>query len=58
MKKFLLPILILAFAFIYWNTNSEKPNVFFTIIGVIILVIGLIKFSSKIESNHKEKDDE
>ena len=58
MKKIVFPILILAFIFIYWNANSEKPNMIFTIIGVVVLVVGLIKLSSKIESNHKEKEDE
>lgn len=58
MKKIVIPILILAFGFIYWNANSEKPNVIFTVIGVVVLVFGLIQLSSKIESNNKEKDDE
>lgn len=58
MKKIVIPILILAFGFIYWNANSEKPNVIFTVIGVAVVVLGLIKLSSKIESNHKEKEDE
>lgn len=58
MKKFIIPILILSFIGIYINVNSEKPNVFFTIIGVAVIVYGMIKLSSKIESNHKDEDDE
>lgn len=57
MKKFILPILIVAFFVAFWNQNSEKPNLFITIISVLVFMFGMMKLSEKVPPKNDDSDD-
>jgi amino acid permease len=56
MRKFLIPLMIVAFFVAFWNQSNAKPNVFITIIAVVIFMFGMMKFSTKIPPKDKEDD--
>lgn len=56
MKKFIIPIMIIAIFIAFYEQNSPKPNVIITIICIAIFMFGLMKLSAKILP--KDEDDE
>ncbi|WP_395063709.1 hypothetical protein [Flavobacterium sp.] len=56
MRKFLIPLMIVAFFVAFWNQSNAKPNLFITIISVVVFMFGMMKFSSKIPP--KDNDDD
>jgi hypothetical protein len=58
MKKLLIPILLIAFFVAFWNQNSEKSNLYITIIAVLIFMFGMMKLSVKVPPKDDENDSE
>ncbi len=58
MKKLLIPILLIAFFVAFWNQNSEKPNLYITIIAVLIFMFGMMKLSAKVPPKDDKNDSE
>ncbi len=56
MKKILIPILLIAFFVAFWNQNNEKPNLYITIISVLIFMFGMMKLSAKVPPKDDEND--
>lgn len=56
MKKILIPILLIAFFIAFWNQNSEQPNLYITIISVLLFMYGMMKLSAKVPPKDDEND--
>ncbi len=56
MKKFIIPIMIVAVFIAFYQQNTPKPNVIITVICVVIFMLGMMKLSAKIPP--KDEDDE
>ncbi|WP_298393107.1 hypothetical protein [Flavobacterium sp.] len=56
MKKILIPILIVAFFVAFWNQNNEQPNLYITIISVIVFMFGMMKLSAKVPPKNDDND--
>lgn len=56
MKKILIPILIVAFFVAFWNQNNEQPNLYITIISVLVFMFGMMKLSAKVPPKNDEHD--
>lgn len=57
MKKLFIPIMILAFVVAFYNQREVKPNVFITVIAVVIFMFGMMKLSAKVPSKNQDDDD-
>lgn len=57
MKKLFIPITIIAFIVAFYNQRMEQPNVFITVIAVVIFMLGMMKLSSKLPSKNEEEND-
>ena len=54
MKKILVPIMAIAIFFAFFEQSKEIPNLFITIIAMVIFMIGMIKLMSKVPSKKPE----
>ncbi|MES2747918.1 MAG: hypothetical protein V4648_06050 [Bacteroidota bacterium] len=57
MKKIIFPLMLVAFLIAFYNQESEKPNVFITVIAVAIFMFGMMKLSANTPSKNQEDDD-
>lgn len=58
MKKFIIPIMVVAiFVALYQQASNEK-NVYIMVIAIIIFMIGMMKLSAKTPSKNQDKDDD
>lgn len=57
MKKFLIPIMIIAILVAFFEQVSDDKNVYITVIAIVIFMFGMMRLSSKTPSKNQEKDD-
>ena len=58
MKKFIIPIMVVAiFVALYQQASNEK-NVYIMVIAIIIFMIGMMKLSAKTPSKNQDKEDD
>lgn len=59
MKKAILLILMLVVVgVLFWQQNSEQPNIWVQIMGFILLFYGMMRLSRKVPSKNQEEDQE
>jgi hypothetical protein len=58
MKKLLIPIMILAIGFAFYEQSKENSNVYIQIIAIIIFMYGMMRLSAKIPSKNEDNLDE
>jgi hypothetical protein len=58
MKKFLLPIMIIAIIIAFYEQSLEKKNVYIQVISIVIFMIGMMKLSAKVPSKNQEKEED
>ena len=58
MKKFLIPIMIIAFGIAFYEQSKDKANIYIQIIAIIIFMFGMMKLSAKIPSKDDDNLDE
>lgn len=54
MKKFIIPLLFVAFFVAIMEQSKENPNVYILTLSVIIFIYGMIRLSAKTPSKHEE----
>ena len=54
MKKFLIPIMIIAIVIAFYEQSKEKSNLYIQIIAIVIFMYGMMRLSAKTPS----KDDD
>jgi len=57
-KKFLIPIMIVAICIAFYEQSKAEKNVFIIIIAIVIFMFGMMKLSAKTPSKNQNSDDE
>jgi hypothetical protein len=58
MKKFLIPIMIIAIIVaLYEQINAEK-NVYVMVVAIVVFMFGMMQLSAKTPSKNQDKEDE
>ncbi len=58
MKKWLLPIMIIAILIAFYEQSLEKKNVYISVIAIAVFMFGMMKLSAKTPSKNQDKEDE
>jgi nitrate/nitrite transporter NarK len=58
MKKFLIPIMVIAIIVaLYEQVNAEK-NVYVMVVAIVVFMFGMMQLSAKTPSKNQDKEDE
>lgn len=58
MRKFIIPIMVLAIIVaLYEQVNAEK-NVYIMVIAIVVFMMGMMQLSAKTPSKNQDKEDE
>lgn len=57
MKKFIIPLMILAIVVAFYEQVSNTGNVYITVIAIVVFMIGMMQLSAKTPSKNQEKED-
>lgn len=58
MRKFLIPILFISAFFAIYEQSKEHPNVYITVVAIVIFMFSMMRLSAKIPSKNQEKDND
>ena len=58
MKKFLIPIMIVAIVIAFYEQSKEKSNLYIMIIAIVIFMYGMMRLSAKTPSKNDDNLDE
>lgn len=58
MKKFLIPILIIAIMVALYEQSKEDKNVYVIVIAIVVFMLGMMRLSAKTPSKNQDKKDE
>ncbi|MBP4143015.1 hypothetical protein J3S90_14500 [Flavobacterium sp. P4023] len=58
MKKFIIPIMIVAIMVALYQQASAEKNVYIMVVAIVIFMIGMMKLSAKTPSKNQDKEDE
>ena len=58
MKKFLIPIMIIAFGVAFYEQSKEKSNLYIEIFAIVIFMYGMLRLSAKTPSKEDDNLDE
>jgi len=57
MKKFLIPILFISAFFALYEQSKDHPNVYITIVAVVIFMFSMMRLSAKVPSKNQDNDE-
>ena len=58
MRKFIIPIMVVAITIaLYEQVNAEK-NVYIMVISIVVFMMGMMQLSAKTPSKNQDKEDE
>lgn len=58
MKKFIIPIMIVAITIALYEQVSADKNVFIMVIAIVVFMMGMMQLSAKIPSKNQDKENE
>ena len=58
MKKFIIPIMIVAITIALYEQVSAEKNVYIMVIAIVVFMIGMMQLSAKTPSKNQDKEDE
>ena len=58
MRKFILPIMVVAITIALYEQVSAKKNVFIMVIAIVVFMMGMMQLSAKTPSKNQDKEDE
>lgn len=58
MKKFLIPIMLVAICIAFYEQSKADKNVFILIIAIVIFMFGMMKLSAKTPSKNQDNEDD
>ena len=58
MKKFIIPIMVVAILVALYQQASNEKNVYIMVIAIIVFMIGMMKLSAKTPSKNQDKEDD
>ncbi|WP_269685460.1 hypothetical protein [Flavobacterium lacustre] len=57
MKKFLIPIMIIAILVAFYEQRSQDKNVYITVIAIAVFMFGMMRLSAKTPSKNQDKEE-
>ncbi|MCL6460376.1 MAG: hypothetical protein I4O51_00690 [Flavobacterium micromati] len=57
MKKFIIPIMIIAIVVALYQQTSADKNIYIMVIAIVIFMIGMMQLSAKTPSKNQDKED-
>ena len=58
MKKFIIPIMIVAITIALYEQVSAEKNVYIMVIAIVVFMIGMMQLSAKTPSKNQDKEDD
>ena len=58
MRKFIIPIMVVAITIALYEQVSAEKNVWILVISIVVFMMGMMQLSAKIPSKNQDKDDE
>ena len=57
MKKFIIPIMVVAITVAFYEQVSAEKNVYIMVIAIVVFMIGMMQLSAKTPSKNQDKED-
>ena len=57
MKKFIIPIMVVAILVALFQQVSAEKNVYIMVIAIVIFMMGMMQLSAKTPSKNQDKED-
>ena len=57
MKKFVVPIMIMAILVALYEQGQSEKNVYVLVISIVIFMLGMMRLSAKTPSKNQDKED-
>ncbi|MES2576594.1 MAG: hypothetical protein V4589_03220 [Bacteroidota bacterium] len=58
MRKFIIPIMVVAITVALYEQVSAEKNVYIMVIAIVIFMMGMMQLSAKTPSKNQDKEDE
>jgi hypothetical protein len=58
MKKFLIPIMIIAILFALYEQSKADKNVYVMVIAIVVFMFGMMRLSAKTPSKNQDKEED
>ncbi|MGZ9733846.1 hypothetical protein [Flavobacterium sp. GNP002] len=58
MRKFIIPIMVLAITVALYEQVSAEKNVYIMVIAIVVFMMGMMQLSAKTPSKNQDKEDE
>lgn len=58
MKKFLIPIMIIAIIIALYEQVKAEKNVYVMVVAIVVFMFGMMQLSAKTPSKNEDKEDE
>ena len=58
MKKFIIPVMIVAIIVALYEQVSAEKNVYIMVVAIVIFMMGMMQLSAKTSSKNQDKEDE
>ena len=58
MRKFIIPIMVVAISVALYEQVSAKKNVYIMVIAIVVFMMGMMQLSAKTPSKNQDKEDE
>ena len=57
MRKFIIPIMVVAITVALYEQVSAEKNVYIMVIAIIVFMMGMMQLSAKTPSKNQDKED-
>lgn len=57
MKKFIIPIMILAIVVAFYEQVSTDRNIYVTVVAIAVFMFGMMQLSAKTPSKNQDKEE-
>ncbi|MFV7234292.1 MULTISPECIES: hypothetical protein [Flavobacterium] len=58
MKKFLIPIMIIAIIVALYEQVKVEKNIYVMVVAIVVFMFGMMQLSAKTPSKNQDKEDE
>ncbi|MFV8367240.1 hypothetical protein [Flavobacterium sp. XS1P27] len=57
MRKFIIPIMVVAISVALYEQVSAEKNVYIMVIAIVVFMMGMMQLSAKTPSKNQDKED-
>ena len=58
MRKFIIPIMVVAITVALYEQVSAEKNVYIMVVAIVVFMMGMLQLSAKTPSKNQDKEDE